>query len=80
LILTLILVLFAAWKVLALLFLPRRKILLYKNRGNIWTGKGRSYFKKDHFSIHWFDWVAGAMKFNSVKAGKYEIKKKHEFV
>src|SRR4030095_4980812 len=31
--------------------------------------------KKIISSSHWFDWTASAMKFTSVKAGKYEIKK-----
>src|SRR6185503_10867362 len=76
LILILILVLFAAWKVFVpSVSAPEEKFLYIKSGATFGQVKEDLISKKIISSAHWFDWVAGAMKFNSVKAGKYEIKK-----
>ena len=72
----LILVLFAAWKVFGpSVSLPEEKFFYIKT-GKTFDGvKEDLISKKIISSSRWFDWVAGAMKFNTVRAGKYEIKK-----
>ena len=76
LIFVLILVLFAAWKVFGpSVTAPEEKFLYIKTGETFGQVKEELISKKIISSAHWFDWVAGAMKFNSVKAGKYEIKK-----
>ena len=76
LILVLILVLFAAWKVFGpSVTAPEEKFLYIKTGATFGQVKDDLVSKKIIASSRWFDWVAGAMKFNSVKAGKYEIKK-----
>jgi len=76
LILVLVLVLFAAWKVFGpSVSIPEEKFFYIKT-GETFDGvKEDLVSKKIISSTQWFDWVAGAMKFNTVKAGKYEIKK-----
>jgi peptidoglycan lytic transglycosylase G len=76
LILVLILVLFATWKVFGpTVSAPEEKFLYIKTGATFGQVKEDLISKKIISSTHWFDWVASAMKFNSVKAGKYEIKK-----
>jgi len=76
LILTLILVLFAAWKVFGPSVSTPEAKFFYIKTGETFNGvKEDLISKKIISSTRWFDWVAGAMKFNTVKAGKYEIKK-----
>ena len=76
LIFSLILVLFAAWKVFGpSVSIPEEKFLYIKSGATFGQVKEDLISKKIISSAHWFDWIAGAMKFNSVKAGKYEIKK-----
>src|SRR6187397_578104 len=76
LILVLILVLFAAWKVFgSSVSTPDEKFFYIKTGSTFGQVKQDLISKKIISSAHWFDWVAGAMKLNSVKAGKYELKK-----
>jgi UPF0755 protein len=76
LILFLILVLFAAWKVFGpSVTAPEEKFLYIKTGETFGEVKGQLISKNIISSTRWFDWVAGAMKFNAVKAGKYEIRK-----
>ncbi len=76
LIFALILVLFAAWKVFGpSVSTPEEKFFYIKTGATFGQVKEDLISKKIISSTHWFDWLAGAMKFNSVKAGKYEIKK-----
>ena len=76
LIFALILVLFAAWKVFGpSVSTPEEKFFYIKTGSTFGQVKEDLISKKIISSAHWFDWVAGAMKFNSVKAGKYELKK-----
>src|SRR5215204_746630 len=76
LILVLILVLFAAWKVFGpSVSAPEEKFFYIKTGETFDRVKEDLVSKKIISSTRWFDWVAGAMKFNTVKAGKYEIKK-----
>ena len=76
LILALILVLFAAWKVFGPSVSTPEEKFFYIRTGETFDGvKEDLVSKKIITSSRWFDWVAGAMKFNTVKAGKYEIKK-----
>jgi UPF0755 protein len=76
LIIVLILVLFAAWKVFGpSVTAPEDKFLYIKTGETFGQVKEELISNKIISSPHWFDWAAGALKFNSVKAGKYEIKK-----
>ena len=76
LILVLILVLFAAWKVFGpSVTVPEEKFLYIRTGETFGQVKDELISKKIISSSHWFDWTASALKFNSVKAGKYEIKK-----
>jgi len=76
LILFLILVLFAAWKVFGpSVTAPEEKFLYIKTGETFGEVKDQLISKNIISSTRWFDWVAGAMKFNAVKAGKYEIRK-----
>jgi UPF0755 protein len=76
LILVLILVLFAAWKVFGPSITASEDKFLYIKTGETFGQvKDELISKKIISSARWFDWTAGALKFNSVKAGKYEIKK-----
>jgi len=76
LILILILVLFSAWKVFGpSVTAPEEKFLYIKTGETFAEARDDLISKKILSSTRWFDWAAGAMKFNSVKAGKYEIKK-----
>lgn len=76
LILILILVLFAAWKVFGpSVTAPEDKFLYIKTGETFGQVKDELISKKIISSARWFDWTASALKFNSVKAGKYEIKK-----
>jgi len=75
LLIVLVIVLFAAWKVFGpSVSAPKDKFFYIK------TGETFSEMR-DHLvsteivsSPQWFDWVAGAMGFSTAKAGKYEIK------
>src|SRR6188508_467381 len=74
--LVLILVLVAAWKVFGpSVTVPDEKFLYIKTGETFGEVREELASKKIISSSHWFDWVASAMKFTSVKAGKYEIKK-----
>src|SRR4030095_9366774 len=76
LILFLILVLFAAWKVFGpSVTAPEEKFLYIKTGETFGEVKDQLISKNIISSTRWFDWVAGVMKFNAVKAGKYEIRK-----
>jgi peptidoglycan lytic transglycosylase G len=76
LIIVLILVLFAAWKVFGpSVTAPEDKFLYIKTGETFGQVKEELTSNKIISSPHWFDWAAAALKFNSVKAGKYEIKK-----
>src|SRR6186713_1979472 len=76
LILVLILVPFAAWKVFGpSVTAPEEKFLYIRSGETFGQVKDELISKKIISSSHWFDWTASALKFNSVKAGKYEIKK-----
>jgi len=76
LIFILILVLFATWKVFGpSVTAPEDKFLYIKTGSTFGQVKEDLISKKIISSAHWFDWTAGALKFTSVKAGKYEIKK-----
>ena len=76
LIFVLILVLFAAWKVFGpSVTAPEEKFLYIKTGATFGDVKKDLVSKKIISSSRWFDWAAGTMKFTSVKAGKYEIKK-----
>jgi len=76
LILILVLVLFAAWKVFGpSVTSPDDKFLYIKTGQTFGQVKDELVSKKIISSDRWFDWTAAVMKFNSVKAGKYEIKK-----
>ncbi|HEV8270542.1 MAG TPA: endolytic transglycosylase MltG [Chitinophagaceae bacterium] len=76
LILVLILVLFAAWKVFGpSVIAPEEKFLYIKTGETFGQVKDELISKNIISSARWFDWTAGALTFNSVKAGKYEIKK-----
>ena len=76
LILVLILVLFAAWKFFGpSVTAPEGKFLYIKTGQTFGQVKQELLSKKIISSTRWFDWASRGMKFNSVKAGKYEIKK-----
>jgi len=76
LILVFILVLFAAWKVFGpSVTAPEDKFLYIKTGETFGHVKEELVSKNIISSARWFDWTAAALKFNSVKAGKYEIKK-----
>src|SRR5436190_17727113 len=71
-----ILIIFAAWKVFGpSVSTPEEKFLYIRTGSTFGQVKEDLVSKKIISSARWFDWVAGAMKFNTVKAGKYEIKK-----
>mgnify|MGYP003694784613 CR=1 FL=1 len=68
--------LFAAWKVFGpSVSTPEEKFLYIKTGATFGQVKEDLISKRSFLQLIGFDWVAGAMKFNSVKAGKYEIKK-----
>ena len=75
LILVLIMVLFSAWKVFGPSVSPPQEKYFY-----IRTGESFGEMRNDLISQkiissgRWFDWIAGVMKFNTARAGKYEIK------
>src|SRR6188508_2342861 len=76
LVFALILILFAAWKVFGpSVSTPEEKFFYIKTGSTFGQVKKDLISKKIISSARWFDWVASATKFNSVKAGKYEIKK-----
>jgi UPF0755 protein len=76
LILVFILVLFAAWKVFGpSVTAPEDKFLYIKTGSTFGQVKDELLSKNIISSTRWFDWTAGALKFNTVRAGKYEIKK-----
>ena len=76
LLLVLILVLFTAWKVFGpSVTVPEEKFLYIKTGETFGQVKEELISKNIVSSNRWFDWTAGALKFNAVKAGKYEIKK-----
>jgi UPF0755 protein len=75
-ILVLVLVLFSGWKVFGPSVSAPQDKFLYIKTGEIYDEmRDELISKKIISSARWFDWVASAMKFNTVKAGKYEIKK-----
>lgn len=72
----LILALFAAWKVFGpSVTAPQDKFLYIKSGETFGEMRNELISKKIISSTRWFDWAAGILKFNVVKAGKYEIKK-----
>jgi UPF0755 protein len=74
-ILILIVILFSAWKVFGPSVSAADDKFLYVKTGESF-GEMRNELisKKVISSTHWFDWIAGAMGFNTAKAGKYTIK------
>ena len=75
-ILILVLVLFAAWKVFGpSVNIPDEKFLYIKTGETFGQVEDELVSKKIIASPRWFNWTAGAMKFTTVRAGKYEIKK-----
>lgn len=75
LILVLILVLFAAWKVFGpSVTAPEGKFLYIKSGQTFGQVRDELISKNIISSARWFDWTASTLKFNSVKAGKYQIK------
>ena len=75
-ILILILVLFAAWKVFGpSVSAPEDKFLFIKTGETFGQVKNQLVSKKIISAPRWFNWVSGAMNFDMVKAGKYEIGK-----
>jgi len=76
LILILILVLYSSWKVFGpSVSAPQDKFLYIKTGESFGEMHNELVSKKIISSPRWFDWVSSVMKFNSIKAGKYEISK-----
>ena len=76
LILVLILILFSAWKVFGpSVSVPADKFLYIKTGESFGELRSDLISKRIISSTRWFDWVAGTMKFNMARTGKYEIKK-----
>ncbi len=68
--------LFSAWKVFRpYVSVPEEKYLYIKTGETFNEMRDNLVAKKIVSSSNWFDWVAGGMGFNVVRAGKYEIKK-----
>ena len=75
LILVLVVVLFSAWKVFGpSVSAPQEKFFYIKTGETFNEMRNNLVSRKIISSVRWFDWVAGAMKFKTAKAGKYEIK------
>ena len=74
LILLLILVLFSAWKVFgASVSAPHVKFFYVKTGQRFDQMRDQLVSRNIISSPRWFDWVSKAMKFNTAKAGKYQI-------
>src|SRR5215204_1869460 len=75
LILIFFLVLFSAWKVFGpSVSAPDDKFLYIKTGQTFGEMRNELTSKKIVSSPQWFDWVSRAMRFNTAKSGKYEIK------
>ena len=75
-ILILVLVIFSSWKVFGPSVSAPQDKFFYIKTGETFDGVRNELLSKDIISSgRWFDWVSSAMKFNTVKAGKYEIAK-----
>jgi len=67
---------FAAWKIFGpSVSAPENKFLYIKTGSSFSEMRDELISKKIISSSKWFDWVSGALGFNTAKAGKYEIKK-----
>ncbi|HJS53850.1 MAG TPA: endolytic transglycosylase MltG [Chitinophagaceae bacterium] len=76
LVILLIFVLFSAWKVFGpSVSIPEEKFLYIRTGETFAQMRQDLVSKKIISSGRWFDLVAGALKFQMAKAGKYEIKK-----
>ncbi len=76
LILVLVAILFAAWKVFGpSVSVPEGKYLYVRTGSTFVEMRDELVDKNIISSPRLFNWIAGAMKFNTAKAGKYEIKK-----
>ena len=76
LILILAFALFTSWKVFGpSASAPEDKFLYIRTGESFGEMRDELFSKKIVSSPRWFDWISSAMKFNSIKAGKYEIKK-----
>lgn len=74
--LILVVVLFASWKIFGPSVSSTEEKFLYIKTGETYSDvRDELIDKKIISSARWFDWIAGAMKFSTVKAGKYEIKR-----
>lgn len=75
-ILVLVLVIFSSWKVFGpSVSVPKDKFFYIKT-GETFDGVRKGLLSKNIISSpRWFDWIASAMKFNKVKAGKYQVDK-----
>ena len=72
----LILILFSCWKIFGpTVSQPEGKYFYIKTGETFGQVKDELLSKKIVPSADWFGWVSSAMKFETVKAGKYEIKK-----
>src|SRR5215204_5495424 len=75
LILVLIAVLFSAWKVFGPSVSAPQEKFFYIKTGESFDGMRNDLVSQKIISSgRWFDWIAGVMKFNRAKAGKYEVK------
>jgi UPF0755 protein len=75
-IIVLVVVLFSAWKVFGPSVTPPQEKFFYIKTGESFDGMRNGLVSQRIISSgRWFDWVAGTMKFNTARAGKYEITK-----
>lgn len=73
-ILILVLVIFSAWKVFGPSVSAPKDNFFYIKTGETFDGVRNELLSKNIISsAQWFDWVASAMKFKIVKAGKYQV-------
>lgn len=69
-----LLVIFSAWKIFSPSVSSPQDKFLYIKTGETFDGvRDELISKKIISSARWFDWTASLMKFNTVKAGRYEI-------
>jgi len=75
-ILILVVVIFSSWKVFGPSVSAPQDKFFYIKTGETFDGVRNELLSKNIISsARWFDWISSAMKFNTVKAGKYEIDK-----
>jgi len=74
--LIIVLIIFSAWKIFGPSVSALQDKFFYIKTGETFDGvRNELISKKIISSARWFDWTASFMKFNTVKAGKYEIDK-----